>query len=315
MNDLGVLTPVNVRQVWKNEASEFTPWLAEHADLLGDALGLKLEHERTEADVGRYSADLVFREEDTDRLVVVENMLDPTDHDHLGKLITYAAGLGARYAVLIAPEYRDEHRSALNWLNSISADDFAFFGVVLETWCIGDSQRAPHLRVDVKPDSWSRFVRGGRGASETSERRLEYQRFWSEFLPALRVDWPNTRAPASDNWMGFGSGRADFKIIASFCRHEGEKRLRVEMYIDARDKEANKNSFDRLHRDSEAIEQAVGESLSWDRLDDKKASRISLYYADPIDVSEYERWPAATEWLIDAMGRMRSAFRGKLDAA
>ena len=144
MEGIGTLSPVDVRAVWADEARDFTPWLAENADLLGEALGMDLLHEETEAAVGRYSADLVFREVSTDRLVVVENLFGPSDHDHLGKLIVYAAGLEAGYAVLLAPEFRDEHRAALDWLNSISAEDFGFFGVVLEAWRIGDSlARAP----------------------------------------------------------------------------------------------------------------------------------------------------------------------------
>ena len=139
MEGIGTLSPVDVRKVWTDEARAFTPWLAENADLLGEALGMDLLHEETEAAVGRYSADLVFREESTNRLVVVENLFGPSDHDHLGKLIVYAAGLEAGYAVLLAPEFRDEHRAALDWLNSISAEDFGFFGVVLEAWRIGDS--------------------------------------------------------------------------------------------------------------------------------------------------------------------------------
>ena len=99
MHSFGTLEPVDIREVWATEAGEFTPWLAENADVLGEALGMDLLHEQTEAAVGRYSADLVFREESTDRIVVVENLFGPTDHDHLGKLIAYAAGLGAGYAV------------------------------------------------------------------------------------------------------------------------------------------------------------------------------------------------------------------------
>ena len=315
MDDLGTLSPVDVRAVWKSEPSDFTPWLAENADLLGEALGLELVDPRTEQGVGRYSADLVLREQSTDRLVVVENMLDPTNHDHLGKLITYAAGLDARYVVLIAPDYREEHRSALNWLNSISADDLAFFGVVLEVYRIGDSPCAPSLRVEVKPDSWRRLVKEAQHDSEVSDRSLAYQRFWTEFLSAFTPSWPNKRKPVALSWIGFGSGRTGFTFNAAFCQPEVEYRLRAEMYIDLGDKEANKRAFDRLCRDKKEIEEAVGESLAWDRLDGNKASRISLYYADPIEITDEERWPDAREWLIDALGRMRKAFSGKLDVS
>lgn len=318
MNDLGTLSLVdNVRDVWPREDSDFTPWLAEHADLLGGALGLELVHVQTEAKVGRYSADLVFREEgEEERLLVVENMFHASDHDHLGKLITYAAWVKARCAVLISPEYREEHRSALKWLNSISAGDFHFFGLVLEAWRIDDSRPAPRLRVDVRPDNWDLLIGTG-GGSETSERGLAYQRFWSEFLPELtHAGWRNRRNPGATSSMGFGSGRKGFSVKATFCQLDGEKetRLRAEMYIDVGNKRLNKEAFDRLHRDREAIEQVAGE-LVWDRLDDWNASRISLYYDGHIDVSEHDRWPAAREWLIDAMGRMRKAFTGKFDAA
>ena len=155
---IDTLIPVPVRELWPNEANDFTPWLHDNPEILGDLLGTELFPEDREVAVGRYSADLLFRDS-TDRIVVVENMFGPTDHDHLGKLITYSAGLDAGVAVLIAEEFRDEHRSALDWLNHISQNDFAFFGVIIEAWRIGDSNPAPQLRVDTQPDNWSRAVR------------------------------------------------------------------------------------------------------------------------------------------------------------
>ena len=203
MEGIGTLSPVNIREVWTDEARAFTPWLAENTDLLGEALGMDLLHEETEAAVGRYSADLVFREESTNRLVVVENLFGPSDHDHLGKLIVYAAGLEAGYAVLLAPEFRDEHRAALDWLNSISAEDFGFFGVVLEAWRIGDSSPAPRLRVEVKPNNWSRSVQSARSAGLTDSQQA-YLRFWGEFLPAFRdahPGWTRATVPQKVSWM------------------------------------------------------------------------------------------------------------------
>ena len=282
MGDLGTLSPVNVREVWAGESRDFTPWLAENADRLGEALGMDLIHEQTEAPVGRYSADLVFRDASTDRLIVVENMFGATDHDHLGKLLTYAAGLEANYAVLLVSEFREEHRSALSWLNSVSADDFGFFGVVLEAWRIGDSLPAPRLRVDVKPDSWGRSVRAARVNSELNERERAYERFWGEFLPAFRdryPDWARAMVPWKRRYMTFLSSRSDLlKYSAAFCRSEGSYRLRAEAYIDTRDAETTKAAFDDLHRRKEQIEKAAGEALEWSRLDHRRASRVSIYY-------------------------------------
>ena len=316
MGDLGTLSPVQVREVWAGESKDFTPWLAKNADLLGEALDMDLIHVQTEAPVGRYSADLVFRDTSTDRLIVVENMFGATDHDHLGKLITYAAGLGAHYAVLLAPEFREEHRSALNWLNTVSTDDFEFFGVVLEAWRIGDSLPAPRLRVDVKPDSWGRSVRAARVNSEANERERTYQRFWGEFLTAFRneyPDWTQSAAPPKLSWMGFPSPRSNLlKYNAAFCRPGGNYQLRAEAYIDTRDAETTKAAFDDLYRRKEQIEKAVGEVLEWSRLDNRRASRVSIYFPHEIRVSDEERWPEALLWLVEAMGRMRDAFNPAL---
>lgn len=311
MEGIGTLSPVDVRKVWTDEARAFTPWLAENADLLGEALGMDLLHEETEAAVGRYSADLVFREESTNRLVVVENLFGPSDHDHLGKLIVYAAGLEAGYAVLLAPEFRDEHRAALDWLNSISAEDFGFFGVVLEAWRIGDSAPAPRLRVDVKPNNWSRSVQSARGAGLTDTQQA-YLRFWGEFLPEFRdahPGWTRATTARKEHWMIFPSARSGLlRYSAAFCRTARGYGLRAEAYIDTGDRETTKAAFDALLERREQIEPAVGEELDWDRLDDRRASRISLYFPDRLRVTDEERWPEARAWLIQAMGKMRSAF-------
>ena len=201
MVELGTLSPVEVRDVWPSESGDFTPWLAENADLLSEALGMDLLHERTEAAVGRYSADLVFREVSTDKAVVVENMFAPTDHDHLGKLITYAAGLGASYAVLLSPEFREEHRSALTWLNSVSADDFGFFGVVLEGWRIGESLPAPRLREDRGFHSTTRTTSG---------------------LPTNNAG-PKPCLGSSEQWEGCGTLSTP---LSRSCRIESEKTAR-----------------------------------------------------------------------------------------
>lgn len=307
---LGTLTPVKLREVWpEGEAKGFTRWLAKNAGLLGEALGMDLVHRETEANVGRYSADLLFEEVSTQHMVVVENMFAPTDHDHLGKLITYAAGLGAAYAVLVAPEFREEHQSALNWLNSISGEGHGFFGVVIEAWRIDESLPAPRLRVEVKPDSWSRAVKA---ATTDSSTQVLYRRFWGEFLPRLE-GW-GRRTPSRDNWMYFRSGRSDLKYGAYFCILDGRYRLRVEVNIDSRDAETTKGLFDKLYRAKDRIEEAVGEILSWERLDDNSSSRIALYFPETIRVSEEERWSEARDWLVDAMGKMRDAFAPELDS-
>lgn len=310
MDTIGKLSPVEIRDVWPDEAKTFTPWLAENADLLGKALGMDLVHERTEMAVGQYSADVVFREESTERRVVVENMLETTDHDHLGKLITYAAGLNAGHAVLIARNFRDEHRSALNWLNSISTDDFGFFGIALEVWCIGNSPPAPQLRIEVQPDNWSRSVRPTPGLRDSEQA---YWRFWNEFLPAFHgahPGWSRAATPRKKASMGFPSVRSLLKYRARFCRRaDGRYGLRAEARIDTGDAVSTNDAYDALHdRKRQEIEQALGEALEWERLENNRAARASLYFPNEIRIGDEERWPEARAWLIEAMGKMRAAF-------
>ena len=309
--EIGELTPVRISEVWSDEPRGFTPWLAENATLLGDALGMNLRHEETEAGVGRYSADLVFVEEETEDRVVVENLFHATDHDHLGKLITYVAGLEAAYGVLLAPKFMDEHRSALNYLNSISKDEYGFFGVVLEAWRIGDSIPAPRLRVDIKPDNWSRSVKDQQSA-RMSKSKLAYQRFWGEFLSEFHdaySGWSKAHVPNESNWTKFRSSRPNLlEYRAGFYGTPDGPGLRVETYIDNRDALTNKATFDQLLARKDDIESKTGPELKWDRLDGRRGAKVSKYFSGTIGVHDEEHWPEAREWLIRELGNFRQAF-------
>ena len=157
---LGRLEKVDIREIWKNEAVDFTPWLAEPANigLLGDTIGMELEVEAVEKDVGRFFADILCKDAASDRFVVIENQIENTDHDHLGKTITYAAGLEATAIVWIAKHFGEEHRAALDWLNEITGAEVAFFGLEVEAWKIGDSPAAPKFNVVCRPND---FTAGG----------------------------------------------------------------------------------------------------------------------------------------------------------
>src|SRR5215208_5413548 len=154
---LGRLDRIDARKVWKHEALDFTPWLLEHADLLGDALGVDIELSEREVGVGDFSVDLVGRVSGTEQTVIVENQLAPTDHSHLGQLLTYAAGLEAAYIVWVTTEFRDEHRRALDWLNEVTREGISFFGLELELLQIVDaggsaSPPAPHFKLVAQPN-------------------------------------------------------------------------------------------------------------------------------------------------------------------
>src|SRR5204862_230509 len=109
--------------------------------------------------------DILAKEADTERWVIIENQLTPTDHGHLGQLLTYAAGLEARTIIWIAEEFREEHRAAIDFLNRATTEEFAFFGVKIELFRIGDSQLAPDFSIVAKPNDWSKRTQSAKQAA------------------------------------------------------------------------------------------------------------------------------------------------------
>ena len=313
---IGNLESVPIREVWKNEARDLTPWLAENTDRLSEALGMDLELEGSEVGVGPFRADIVLRDANTGSRVVVENMIHETDHDHLGKVITYAAGLEATYAVLIAEKFRPEHRSALQWLNAHSTESAGFFGITLKTWRIGDSPYAPQLDVVVEPDGWVREVRAA-GTNQPSGAEVHHKDFWSEFLPEFHEahpGWSRARMPQKVNWMLFPAGRTGVQYSVCFCRPHKRHQFRIELYIDTGDTEGTARIFKVLAERRNEIEKIFGEPLEWEPLGKRRASRIASYYRDDVRVRERERWPSLREWAIERMGIFRKAFQPHLDA-
>ena len=173
---LGRLERVELREAWQSEPADFTPWLAEEQNLklLGETLGMSLQLEAVEKNVGPFSADILCKEPQTEQWVLIENQLEQTDHTHLGQIITYSAGLNAVSVIWIAAKFVEEHRAALDWLNEITTEATNFFGVEVELWRIGDSPFAPKFNLVSKPNAWSKQIAKATpyGAQWTRERFL-----------------------------------------------------------------------------------------------------------------------------------------------
>ena len=321
MREIGSLTPVPIRELWPNEAADLTPWLAENPGLLGEALGMDLELVDTEVAVGPFSADILFRASEPNALVVVENMMGSTDHDHLGKTITYASGLeaaheedglDATYAVLLAERFRPEHRTALTWLNMHITKAVGFFGVAIEAWRIGDSPPAPKLNVVVQPDNWARQIREDRGL--TVEQRL-YRDFWAAFRPEFEAAHPDWKpivkwTGRKTAWAVFPSKRPDVEFAVSFtgrvygfkleCVTTGAERGRLHRAL-----------YERRSK----IESTFGEALDW-RENSENASRWYIFAGYPdasVAIQDRERWPEVREWAIKRLGDLRDAIQPHLD--
>jgi hypothetical protein len=271
------LAKIDPRTVWQNEAYDFTPWLAEHLDHLGEMLGIDLEIVEREASVGEFSADIVARDLNRDRIVIIENQLQSTDHSHLGQLVTYAAGLDAAVVVWVSREIRDEHRQALDWLNRRSDGDTEFFGVVLELVQIDNSRPAANFRLAAFPNTWSQQTRARVSKAETlSDKRTAYREFFQALIDELRTRhrFTNARVGQPQNWYTFPTGISGIGYGTTFASGE---RLRVQLKIDVGDADSNTAILNALAADKEQIGEKFGAPLEWEPLEGRRACRIAVY--------------------------------------
>lgn len=203
---LGTLKNVDLREAWKNEAYDFTPWVSENLELLGKTLGLDLELVETEKSVGGYSLDILARDMSTGEYVAIENQLEQTDHSHLGQLITYASGVGAKAAVWISAVVRDEHRQAMEWLNENTSSNLAFFAVQVELLQIDNSSPAPNFKIIASPNEWITDITVDR---EKTDKQKLYHEFFEDVLNRVKSSMPgltNASKVGYDNWFNFKTG-------------------------------------------------------------------------------------------------------------
>ena len=309
MTNLARIERVDLREMWPNEASDFTPWLAENIGELGAALGMDLEVETQEASVGGYSLDILARESESGRPVVIENQLDVTDHSHLGQLLTYAAGFEANVIVWIAQQFREEHRAALDLLNSRTGDDSEFFGVEVELWRIDNSRPAVNFKLAATPNEWRKQGKAaGRGASERGER---YCAFWQALLDTMRDEhrFTNAKKVQPLAWCSFPAGYGQRVIYQA--RFRSADKARVELRIDSGDREWNINLLNQLSEHKEGIESELGEALEWEPLEHRRRCRIAVDREGRID-DDPETLEEIREWMVDRLLKFKSVFGPRL---
>lgn len=302
---LGRLERLDPRRAWRNEATDLTPWLLENLDVLAEALGTEIIPTQREVRVGDFKLD-ILGEDPAGHPIIIENQLEATDHSHLGQLIVYASGLEAAVVVWITPRFRDEHRRALDWLNERTDQDVYFFGVELGLVRIGSSAPAPSFRLLAQPNDWQKAVKSQTGVSDKSRARHD---FFSQALDAITGIKPGFHRPkvGYDNWVSMSSGPFGYYAI-SFASSD---RLRVEVYLDTGDRETTKALFDDLATDQFAIQEAMQLDLSWERLDDKRASRIATYREAP-DLSVAQEAKISVDWAAAAVVRFIDSFDDRL---
>ena len=298
--ELGRIEKIDLREAWPNEAEDFTPWLSEQGlDELGDALGLELELQSTEEPVGSFALDMLCTELGKKRTVIIENQLEKTDHDHLGKLLTYAGGFDANVIVWIAKEFRDEHRQALELLNQRTGEDTEFFGLVIELWKIGNSHPAPHFKMVVAPN---RIIKG------ESERNRRYREFFQKLIDSLieRGFIKKALVAQPSNSYYFSAGHAD--RVRYGARLTGRGEARIEIYIDnSEDRDWNKVLFDKLMEHRKDIESDLSESLEWERQDDMRHSIVAISRKGSIDDNP-EKLEETRDWMVEKLLDFKRVF-------
>ena len=298
----------DLRATWPNEAQHFTPWLAENLAELGEALSMELELQQIEAPVGGYNLDILAADLGSRRPVIIENQLETTDHGHLGQLLTYAAGFDAEAVVWVTREFREEHRQALDWLNQRTGDDTQFFGVTVELWRIGDSLPAPHFNVVATPNGWRKEAVRRTNNGETpdvSERSERYRSFFQALIDTLREKhkFTNARKGQPQNWYSFSTGYSHITFGANFT---GQKEARIEVYIDFPEADSNLKMLQDLQLHEEEIRSQLG-TLDWQRLDNRRASRIALTRAGNIDEDD-DTLAEVQDWMVNNLLAFRRVF-------
>jgi hypothetical protein len=305
---LGRLTRVELRSAWKNEATHFTPWLAqpENLGLLAETMGLStdsLELQSQEQAVGPFRADILCRNTEDNSLVLIENQLERTDHTHLGQLLTYAAGLKAVTLVWIAERFTEEHRAALDWLNEITDEGFHIFGFEMELWRIGDSPFAPKFNVVVQPNEWTRTVQkasqAGPGASQLGKMQVAYWAAFGEHLTIKKGPFKPPK-PYPSNWASWGLGRAGIHLLAFVnAGHIG-------VGIDVNSRE-HPTWFHSLLARRATIETMTTFPLDWDEKPGNKHSAIRCRLE--LDMRDERNWPEAHAWMFSRLLKLREIFR------
>lgn len=301
----GTLRKLDLRTLWPKEAASFTPWLRNNLNLLGDAVGMDLEFQDQEAAVGPFSLDLLVREVGTHRVVIIENQVEKTDHDHLGKLIVYAAGFNAGVAIWIASSFREEHRQAIDWLNQRTDTDTQFFGVVVEAVQIDDSRPACNFQLVAFPNNWQKSTVASTKSALTPAQQA-YLEFFQTLLDQLRTihQFTNAKKAQAQSWYSFSAGKSGFAYGFNFV---GTGRHRVELYIDSGKAAWNKHAFDWLLERRDSIESDLGYPLEWERLDTKRACRIAFYRDGSILDSDFDR-TETLKWAISHLLRFKQVF-------
>lgn len=293
----------DLRTVWPHEALDFTPWLSQddNITLLADSIGIDITVDETESSVGDFNVDIFASETGTDRKIIIENQLEDTNHDHLGKLITYASGKSADIVIWVVKHAREEHKAAIEWLNNHTDDSVGFFLCEIKLYRIGNSEPAVKFEVIEKPNDWTKEIKKSESINETQQLRYDYWVAFEDYAfknPTFAKNFKK-RKPSKNHWLNFSIGSSACHIAVSQIKQRNE--LDVELYISD-----DTELYNSLYENKTDIELTSGLSFDWRELPDRKASRIVLEKS--VQLENKNAWGSQFEWLIGVMVKMKTTF-------
>ena len=289
---LGELKKVALREIWKHEEYDFSKWLADekNIDLLSTEINIELVNIRTEAPSGRYSVDIVAEEEGTGRKIIIENQLEITNHDHLGKIITYASGYDAEIVIWLVKDYQEEHKQAIDWLNENTNSKLNFFLIRIELWQIDNSAVAPKFYIISQPNDWAKALKENKRDGQLTDTKMMQLDFWNKFK-SYSEDLKSQlklRKAQPQHWYDISYGNSTSHISRTIKTQNNM--IGCEIYIPD-----SKETFEYLKTNKDTIENEIGKKLAWMDLNGKKASRIKL--SKEADLENQEKWDEYFGWM------------------
>lgn len=294
MTELGKMEQItDLRSVWQYEEQDFSQWMAkeENLALLSDTIGVDIELEETESSVGNFSVDLYGVESGTDRKVIIENQLEDTNHDHLGKIITYASGKNAEIVIWVVKRARDEHKQAIEWLNQHTDSDIGFFLLEIQLWKINDSVPAPKFAVVERPNDWAKTMKSADALSETAKLKLDYWQAMNDYAASIGTFPYATYMAQAQNWYSMWKTSNTHEHV-QFTVLTQKKEICTVLYI-ANDKDLYQMYLS--HKDE--MEQKLGAEIHYNEAD----IDCRIWISKPADIASMSRdeWDKLFDWYFE----------------
>ena len=310
--ELGRMQEVDLREVWTDEAGDFTPWLASEGeegglDILAETLGMNFDEVRTEESVGSLRADIVCIDANDNSRVLIENQLEKTDHKHLGQLLTYASGLDSVSIIWVASEITDEHRAALDWLNEITDMHYRFFGVEIALLKIDSSLPAPIFKIVSSPNDWSKAARASSHSQKlTITQTIQYD-YWSQLKSCFEENQSivSSQQPRPQHWAFFSAGRSNVRLFAHYLK-EGILRVGLETWG-----ESHEALFGLLYEQRTQIHNEMDFELVWENEQNRNSAKAFIE-KNEIEFDNKERWDEYCEWMRVHLEKLDNCFRPRV---